>query len=130
LYEECLSTFRELGDRTGIAWSLNYEGDVAHEQGDDAGARALYEHSLTVFKELGDKWGIAGCLIDLGNLARDNRDYETSRSQYAESMKLFQELGQKRGMARLLDCLACSAALSVNQSAHYAWQEQLRPCVG
>ena len=26
-------------------------------------------------------------------------------------MKLFQELGQKRGMARLLDCLACSAAL-------------------
>ena len=28
-----------------------------------------------------------------------------------ESMKLFQELGQKRGMARLLDCLACSAAL-------------------
>jgi len=111
LYEECLSTFRELGDRTGIAWSLNYEGDVAHEQGDDAGARALYEQSLTVFKELGDKWGIAGCLIDLGNLARDHRDYETSRSQYAESMKLFQELGQKRGIARLLDCLACSAAL-------------------
>src|SRR5438445_662084 len=111
LYEECLSTFRELGDRTGIAWSLNYEGDVAHEQGDDAGARALYEQSLTVFKELGDKWGIAGCLIDLGNLARDHRDYETSRSQYAKSMKLFQELGQKRGIARLLDCLACSAAL-------------------
>src|SRR2546430_91041 len=26
-------------------------------------------------------------------------------------MKLFQELGQKRGIARLLDCLACSAAL-------------------
>jgi predicted ATPase len=111
LYEECLSTFLELGDRTGIAWSLNYEGDVAHEQGDDAGARALYEQSLTVFKEIGDKWGIAGCLVDLGNLARDHRDYETSRSQYAESMKLFQELGQKRGMARLLDCLACSAAL-------------------
>jgi tetratricopeptide (TPR) repeat protein len=111
LYEECLSTFRELGDRNGIAWSLNYEGDVAHEQGDDAGASALYEQSLTVFKEIGDKWGIAGCLIDLGNLARDHRDYETARSQYAESMKLFQELGQKRGVARLLDCLACSAAL-------------------
>jgi len=26
-------------------------------------------------------------------------------------MKHFQELGQKRGVARLLDCLACSAAL-------------------
>jgi len=111
LYEESLSIFRELGDRTGMAWSLNYEGDVAHEQGDDATARSLYEQSLTIFRELGDKWGIAGCLVDLGNLARDHSDYQTSRSQYRESMKLFQELGQKRGMARLLDCLACSAAL-------------------
>jgi predicted ATPase len=111
LYEQGLSIFRELGDSTGMAWSLNYEGDVAHEQGEDAVARALYEQSLTIFRELGDKWGIAGCLVDLGNLARDHRDYQTSRSQYAESMKLFQELGQKRGMARLLDCLACSAAL-------------------
>jgi tetratricopeptide (TPR) repeat protein len=111
LYEESLSIFRELGDRTGMAWSLNYEGDVAHEQGDDAGARALYDQSLTIFRELGDKWGVAGCLVDLGNLARDHKDYQTSRSQYRESMKLFQELGQKRGMARLLDCLACSAAL-------------------
>jgi tetratricopeptide (TPR) repeat protein len=111
LYEECLSTFRELGDNIGMAWSLNYDGDVAHEQGDDAVARDLYEQSLAIFRELGDKWGIAGCLVDLGNLARDHGDYRTSRSQYAESMKLFQELGQKRGMARLLDCLACSAAL-------------------
>jgi len=111
LYEEGLSIFRELGDSTGMAWSLNYEGDVAREQGEDAVARALYEQSLNVFRELGDKWGIAGCLVDLGNLARDHGDYQTSRSQYVESMKLFQELGQKRGMARLLDCLACSAAL-------------------
>jgi predicted ATPase len=111
LYEEGLSIFRDLGDSTGMAWSLNYEGDVAREQGEDAVARALYEQSLNVFRELGDKWGIAGCLVDMGNLARDHGDYQTSRSQYVESMKLFQELGQKRGMARLLDCLACSAAL-------------------
>jgi len=111
LYEEGLSIFRELGDSTGMAWSLNYQGDVAHEQGEAAIARALYEQSLTLFRELGDKWGIAGCLVDLANLARDHGDYQTSRSHYVESMKLFQELGQKRGMARLLDCLACSAAL-------------------
>jgi hypothetical protein len=84
---------------------------VAHEQGEDAVASARYEQSLAIFRELGDKWGIAGCLVDLGNLARDHGDYQTSRSHYAESLKLFQELGQKRGMARLLDCLACSAAL-------------------
>jgi predicted ATPase/tRNA A-37 threonylcarbamoyl transferase component Bud32 len=111
LYEESRSIFRELKDGTGMAWSLNYEGDVAHEQGEEEVAHTLYEQSLNIFRQLDDKWGIAGCLVDLGNLARDHGDDQTSRSHYSESMKLFQELGQKRGMARLLDCLACSAAL-------------------
>jgi tetratricopeptide (TPR) repeat protein len=111
LHEESRVIFEELGDSTCIAWSLNYQGDVAQEQGEISVARELYEQSLKIFRKLGDKWGVAGCLADLGNLARDEGDEKKSRSHYAESMKLFRELGQKRGMARLLDCLACSAAL-------------------
>jgi predicted ATPase len=111
LHEEARVIFAELGDSTCMAWSLNYQGDVAQEQGENPVARELYEQSLRIFRKLGDKWGVAGCLVDLGNLARDQGDEKQSRVHYAESMKLFQELGQKRGMARLLDCLACSAAL-------------------
>src|SRR6202166_600993 len=111
LHEESRVIFEELGDSTCIAWSLNYQGDVAQEQGEISVARELYEQSLKIFRKLGDKWGVAGCLMDLGNLARDEGDEKKSRLHYADSMKLFQELGQKRGMARLLDCLACSAAL-------------------
>lgn len=111
LHEESRIIFEELGDSTCIAWSLNYQGDVAQEQGEIPVARDLYEQSLSIFRKLGDKWGVAGCLVDLGNLAREQGDEKKSRAHYAESMKLFQELGQKRGMARLLDCLACSAAL-------------------
>jgi predicted ATPase len=111
LHEESREIFEELGDSTCIAWSLNYQGDVAQEQGEISVACELYEQSLKIFRKLGDKWGVAGCLMDLGNLARDEGDEKKSRLHYAESMKLFQELGQKRGVARLLDCLACSAAL-------------------
>jgi predicted ATPase len=111
LYEESRSIFGDLGDKTGTAWSLNYEGDVAHGQGENDTAQALYEQSLEIFRELDDKWGVAGCLVDLGDLARDRGDDQTARSHYAESLQLFQELGQKRGVARLLDCLACFAAL-------------------
>ena len=111
LHEESRVIFEELGDSTCMAWSLNYQGDVAQEQGDISIARKMYEQSLNIFRKLGDKWGVAGCLMDLGNLARDEGDEKKSRAHYAESMKLFEELGQKRGMARLLDCLACSAAL-------------------
>jgi predicted ATPase len=111
LHEESRVIFEELGDSTCMAWSLNYQGDVAQEQGEISVARDLYERSLNIFRKLGDKWGVAGCLVDLGNLAREQGDEKMSRLQYAESMKIFEELGQKRGMARVLDCLACSAAL-------------------
>jgi predicted ATPase len=111
LHEESRVIFEELGDSTCIAWSLNYQGDVAQEQGENSAAHELYEQSLRIFRKLGDNWGIAGCLVDLGNLAREQGDEKKSRLHFAESMKLFQELGQKRGIARVLDCLACSAAL-------------------
>jgi hypothetical protein len=46
----------------------------------------------------------------LGNLTRDQMDYAASQSFYRESIRIFQELGYKRGIARLLECIACSAA--------------------
>ena len=75
LYAECLSIFQGLGDRAGVAWSLNYQGDVARDQGESAAARTLYEQGLAIFRELGDRWGIAGTLADLGNLAREQGNY-------------------------------------------------------
>jgi tetratricopeptide (TPR) repeat protein len=110
LYAECLTIFRGLGDRTGVAWSLNYEGDVAREQGDMAGAQTLYEQALAIFRELGDPQGVAGTLADLGNLAREQGDYPRAHALYRESIKIFQEMEYKRGIARLLECFASSAA--------------------
>ena len=110
LYAECLAIFRGLGDRTGVAWSLNHQGDVARDQGDSVAAQTVYEQALTIFRELGDRWGIAGTLADLGSLAREQRNYARAHSLYRESIKIFQELEHKRGIARLLECFACSAA--------------------
>jgi tetratricopeptide (TPR) repeat protein len=90
---------------------MNYQGDVARDQGDYAAARALYEQGLAIFRELGDRWGIAGTLADLGSLAREQENYPTALSLYRESIRIFQELDHKRGIARLLECFACSAAV-------------------
>jgi hypothetical protein len=103
--------FQELGDWTGVAWSTNYQGDVARDQGDFAAARTLYGRGLEIFRELGDRWGIAGTLADLGNLARETGNYSAATSLYRESIKIFQELDHKRGIARLLECFACAAAV-------------------
>jgi tetratricopeptide (TPR) repeat protein len=89
---------------------MNYQGDVARDQGDSAAARTLYGQGLAMFRELGDRWGIAGTLADLGSLASQQRNYSEAHARYRESIKLFQELEHKRGIARLLECFACSAA--------------------
>ena len=94
----------------GVAWSLNYQGDVAHDQGDSAAARTLYEQGLAIFRDVCDRWGIAGTLADLGSLAREKGDYSAARSMYRESIKVFQELDHRRGIARLLEYFACLAA--------------------
>ncbi len=113
LYAECMSIFQGLGDRMGVAWSLNHQGDVARDQCDSAAARALYEQGLAIFRELGDRWGIAGTLADLGSLAREQGDYFAAHSLYRESIKIFQELDHKRGIARLLECFAGTAAVQL-----------------
>ena len=94
----------------GVAWSLNYQGDVARDQGESSAAQTLYEQSLAIFREIADRWGIAGTLADLGSLAREQRNYHRALSLYQESIKIFRELDHKRGIARLLECFACSAA--------------------
>ena len=107
---EALSLFRESGDRTGVAWALNHQGDVARDQGDSEGARSLYERSLATFYEINDRWGIAGSLADLGNLEREQGDFRAADALYRESIRLFQQLEHKRGIARLLESFATSAA--------------------
>ena len=80
-YTQSVSPYSEgLGDRTGVAWSMNYQGDVARDQGDSAAARTLYEQGMAIFRELGDRWGIAGTLADLGSLAREQGDYPAAHS--------------------------------------------------
>ncbi len=103
--------FEGLEDRTGVAWSLNNQGDVARDQGDSAAARAVYEQALGIFRDLDDRWGIAGTLADLGTLAREQQDCVAALPLYRESLKIFQQLEHKRGIARLLECCASSAAV-------------------
>ena len=110
LHEESLTIRRELGDKSGIAFSLNNLGNVAYNQGDYGGARVLYEESLTIFRELGPKQGIALSLNNLGNVAYNQGDYPQARVLYKESLTIRRELGDKSGIAASLNNLGNVAA--------------------
>ena len=114
--------FRQAGDGAGVAWTLNYQGDVAREKANLVAARSFCEQSLAAFRELRDGWGIASALSDLASLSCDQGNDAEARRLYGESIRMFQELGYKRGIARVLECLAASAAAQSNarQSLHLA----------
>ena len=98
LVEEGLTLRRELGDKAGIAGSLNNLANVLQEQGDRLGARRLYEESLAHERELGNQWGIAGVLNNLGNIVRVAGDLAAARLLYEESLALERAIGNTRGV--------------------------------
>ena len=105
LFEESLAIRRELGDKRGVAHSLNNLATVAAQQGDYASARPLFEESLTIQRGLGDKGGVANVLNNLGNVAEGQGDYASARSLYEESLAVFRELGDRWWIAGLLQNL-------------------------
>jgi non-specific serine/threonine protein kinase len=102
LHEEALALLRELGDKQGIAGSLNSLGGVALVQGDYPHATALYEESLTLQRELGNKQGVALSLGNLGNVALAQGDYAYATALYEDSLTLQRELGNKAAIAGYL----------------------------
>ena len=110
LCEESLALFRALGDKRGIATSLNglglIVGQTTRARNDYAVARALYEESLAIVRELGDTWGIAETLWDFARVAFYQGDYIAGNPLCEESLALFRELGDQRRIAEILGSLA------------------------
>ncbi|HXZ28563.1 MAG TPA: protein kinase [Terriglobales bacterium] len=105
LMEASLAMARQLGDKQGIAVSLNALAVNARDREDVASERALFEESLAVWREAGDPQAVARALSNLANVVRLQGDYEHARSLYQECMAAFRELGDRGGVAWSLDHL-------------------------
>ncbi len=99
LLEESLVLWQQLGDKQGIALSLNLLGRVAWHRGDFPRAADLYKESLVLFRELGAKDSISVLLNNLGVLAINQGDFSAARSLLEESLAIRRQLGDKQGMA-------------------------------
>src|SRR5712692_8376114 len=125
LAQQSLALFRELGDRRGIALSLNRLGVAAWRRGDFRSARILLEEDLTLFRELGDRDRVAWSLFMHGLLDNKQGEYAGASSRFEESLALFRELGNKRGIAASLTQLAGTLFVSQgNQDMIYPLLEQ------
>jgi hypothetical protein len=102
LHEESLALRRELGDKRGIAISLDNLGNAGLLLGDYRAARLAIEVGLALVRELGDKHGIVHLLHSLALTSRQERNLAEARSLYGESLQLRRELKDRRGIASTL----------------------------
>jgi serine/threonine protein kinase/tetratricopeptide (TPR) repeat protein len=83
-YQESLAIKRRIGDKRGMAVSLNNIAQIQELSGDSGEALKGYQEALQLRREIGDKKGVGDTLIDLGDFYHD-------RGQYDQALRLFKE---------------------------------------
>jgi predicted ATPase len=99
LIVESLDIARRLGDKQGVAVSLNALAILTRDQGDVAVARSLFEEDLALWRELGDQKAVARALSNLASVVKLQGDYPRARSLYAECLSIFRSLRDQTGVA-------------------------------
>ncbi|MFN3652753.1 MAG: tetratricopeptide repeat protein [Armatimonadota bacterium] len=99
LHQRSLALRREIGDRRGIAGSLNNLGLVSRERGDPTAARAYLQESLGLWRELGEQRPAATALSNLGALEYDAGELAEAQERYEESLRLLRRHGERSSIA-------------------------------
>jgi tetratricopeptide (TPR) repeat protein len=89
---QSVAIYRYIGDKKGIADSLNILASRFSQLGDNERARIVHEENLALRHEVGDKRGIGVTLNNLGEIARERGDYEGARVLCEESLAMFREI--------------------------------------
>ena len=124
LINESQNIAHELGDKTGIAVSLNALAVFARDRGDVANAHVLFETSLGLWRELGDQKAVARALSNLANVLKLQGDYDRARSLYEECLAIFRGLGDRTGVAWSLNYQGDVARDQGDSAAAQALYEQ------
>lgn len=124
--QESLAIRRELGDKKGIAASLNNLGNTAFFQGDNDIAREFHEASLAIKREIGDLSGVSISLNNLGNVAHQQEDFAAAKRFHEESLAIKQALGDRNGIASsLLNLANVAMRQDDNATARHYYQQSL-----
>ncbi|HSD86296.1 MAG TPA: tetratricopeptide repeat protein, partial [Kofleriaceae bacterium] len=116
LYEEAKKIFTELGDRSGLARTLNNIGLVQHRRHDDTDANRTYEQALKLAKDIGDTEAQSWVLNNWGYVHAD-------AGELAKALELYQRkiaLGEERG-----ETANSQAVAHLNVSEVLRWQGDL-----
>ena len=73
---EALAIWRQIGQKRGLAFSLNEMAKAKATLGKNKEAIADFQEALQIRREIGDKRGLGDTLIEMGNFADDAGDHD------------------------------------------------------
>ncbi|MFN8471122.1 MAG: tetratricopeptide repeat protein [Anaerolineae bacterium] len=96
---ESLDLYRGLGDRRGLALTLNDLASVMLWQGKYTEAEAALEESLAIRREFGEAWWIAQTLNNLGMVNYRRGTYSAAQRYFEECLHYFRQTGAEMPLA-------------------------------
>jgi CHAT domain-containing protein/Tfp pilus assembly protein PilF len=103
-YPEALARFRfaqkiaeQIGDKAGIASTLNNIGGVYWSQGNYAQALEIFQKSLAVSEAIGDKAEFGSTLNNIGLVHLNQGNYALALEYFEKSLAIREALGDKAG---------------------------------
>jgi tetratricopeptide (TPR) repeat protein len=124
--EEALRVYSQVGDESGIAYSLYFLGNLARQQHDLFRAKSLLEQSLALCRTIGDSHGSASALCDLGMIAMKQGDPHGGRTLLEEGLAIARAANNENRVAILH---ARFGNFELNQNAPHAARSHFRESI-
>ena len=102
-YKESLKIQRRLGQKRGVAASLNEMAQVYEVLGKPREALASFNEAIEVRREIGAKKEVGDTLIDLGSFYEDRGQHDRALQMYKESLQIQREAGDETYQALCLN---------------------------
>jgi tetratricopeptide (TPR) repeat protein len=103
LYRDALKIYEEVGDRAGLAVTLNNIGEVYRNTGQPDQALEYYHQVLPISEEVGDRGGIAQTLNNIGGVYSNIGQPDQALEYFNQALPILQEVGNRAGQAVTLN---------------------------
>jgi tetratricopeptide (TPR) repeat protein len=96
-YRTALHLYTTVGDRAGLAATLNNIGLVYNGLGDRQQALTYYQKALPIAEEVGDRAGLAATLNNIGLVYNGLGDRQQALTYYQKALPIAEEVGDRAG---------------------------------
>jgi predicted ATPase/DNA-binding SARP family transcriptional activator/DNA-binding CsgD family transcriptional regulator len=100
--EDAFALYEQLGNRVGVAESLNSQGWIAFRRGDTGRASSLFEKGLEAARESENQVAIRRAINGIAVIAFDAEGHERARRLWEDALVLGRKHGDHFGVARVL----------------------------